>query len=139
MKSEFVGYDKHDSGNTVESRGQTGFQSPCNDYIEEVISLDRMFVRDAASTFFARMTGQAMIGDGIEPGDVLMIDKAGRVDNGCIVLCYYEGEFQVRRIEKSTDRVTLLSSNPKYPAKVFQPGEDLLVWGVVTSVHRKVK
>ncbi len=139
MEKEFIGYKTTGGGNTVESRGQTGFQSPCNDYTEEVISLDRVFVRDAASTFFARMSGEAMSGDKIGEGDILMIDKARKPQDGNIVLCYYDGGFHVRRIRYGADAVELLPSNPRYSARIFGEGEELMVWGVITSVHRNIR
>jgi len=126
------------SDNTVKSRGQTGFQSPCNDYLENAIDLNELFVKDKACTFFARAENDSMIGDGILPGSILLVDKSVVPYNGCIALCWYDGEFYVRRLKFGVGEVRLLCSNPKYKIKVFEEGEELIIWGVVRSVHKKV-
>lgn len=126
------------SDTTVKSRGQTGFQSPCNDYLESAIDLNVQFVKDKACTFFAKATDDSMIGDGILPGSLLLVDKSVIPSDGCIALCYYEGEFHVRRLKFGLGQVTLLSSNDKFKLRVMQDGDELVIWGVVLSIHRKV-
>ena len=126
------------SDNTVKSKGQTGFQSPCNDYLENAIDLNVQFIKDKACTFFAKATDDSMIGDGILPGSLLLVDKSVIPHDGCIALCYYEGEFHVRRLKFGLGQVSLLTSNEKFKLRVMQDGDELVIWGVVRSIHRKV-
>ena len=55
---------------------QAGFPSPAQDYISEYIDLNREIVRHPASTFYGKVSGDSMIDEGIDPGDLLVIDRS---------------------------------------------------------------
>ena len=56
-----------------------------------------------------------------------------------IVIAVVDGEFTVKRLYKRGNRIKLLAENPDYPAIEFKDGQELQIWGVVTSViHRMV-
>ena len=44
---------------------QAGFPSPAQDYISQSIDLNRELIEHPASTFYARVTGDSMSGEGI--------------------------------------------------------------------------
>ena len=46
-----------------------GFPSPADDFKEYKISLDKTLVRNKEATFYARVSGQSMIGAGLDDGD----------------------------------------------------------------------
>lgn len=117
-----------------------GFPSPADDYIEKAIDLNKEFVKDSACTFFARGTGDSMIGDHIMPGDLLLVDKSVRPFHNCIALCYIDGEFTCKRLlfDDETRTVTLMPSNKKFKPIVVGEGDNLIVWGVVRSIHREL-
>ena len=53
-----------------------GFPSPADDFKEIRISLDREFVKNKEATFYARVSGDSMIGAGLDDGDLLVIDRS---------------------------------------------------------------
>ena len=57
-----------------------GFPSPADDYVEARIDLNLELIPRPLSTFFMRVSGDAMRGDGIVDGDLLVIDRS--VDPG---------------------------------------------------------
>ncbi len=53
-----------------------GFPSPADDFKETRISLDRELVKNKEATFYARVSGDSMIGAGLDDGDLLIIDRS---------------------------------------------------------------
>lgn len=116
-----------------------GFPSPAEDIPGTALDINRLVVKNPASTFFARVSGDSMEGDGIRDGDILVIDKSEEPHDGAIAVCFINGEFTVKRLSIHDDgSVTLLPSNPKYRAITIRVGDDLTVWGIVRYVIKKV-
>ena len=81
-----------------------GFPSPADDFKETRISLDRELVKNKEATFYARVSGDSMVGAGLEDGDLLVIDRSKNPENGKIAVCLVDGEFTVKRIKKEKVR-----------------------------------
>lgn len=114
-----------------------GFPSPAQDYIEQSIDLNRQLVSHPASTFFARVVGDSMVGRGIEEGDILVVDKSLEARDGDLVVCYLDGEFALKELRVTPDGVHLLAANPKYPAIDVNTDLPFEVWGVVTYTIKR--
>ena len=54
---------------------RAGFPSPAQDYMEQAIDLNKELIKHPASTFYGRVVGDSMKDEGIEEGDILVIDK----------------------------------------------------------------
>jgi len=80
-----------------------GFPSPADDFKETRISLDRELVKNKEATFYARVSGDSMIGAGLDDGDLLVIDRSKNPENGKIAICLVDGEFTVKRIKKGKE------------------------------------
>ncbi|WP_298287108.1 translesion error-prone DNA polymerase V autoproteolytic subunit [uncultured Lutibacter sp.] len=115
-----------------------GFPSPAEDFQEVRISLDKELVKNEAATFYARARGNSMIDAHIEDGDLLVIDRSIEARNDKIAICMIDGEFTVKRLKVDSDCIYLLAENKNYkPIKVTEENE-LIVWGIVTYVIKKV-
>ena len=88
------------------------------------------------SVFFCRAEGWSMRDDGIHDGDVLVVDRAITPTTGMIVVAAVCGELTVKRFVQRGQRPMLLAANPEYAAIELREGEELHVWGVVTSSVR---
>ena len=77
-----------------------GFPSPADDFKENRISLDRELIKNKEATFYARVSGDSMVGEGLDDGDMLVIDRSLNPENGKIAVCLVDGEFTVKRIKK---------------------------------------
>ncbi|MFM7311940.1 MAG: LexA family protein, partial [Cyanobium sp.] len=53
-----------------------GFPSPADDYIDSGIDLNEALIRHPSSTFFLRVSGDSMVGAGIQDGDLLVVDRS---------------------------------------------------------------
>ena len=56
-----------------------------------------------------------------------------------IVIAVIDGEFTVKRLYKRAGKIKLLAENPDYPPIELQDGQELQVWGVVTSVIHSLR
>ena len=91
-----------------------GFPSPADDFKETRISLDRELVKNKEATFYARVSGDSMVGAGLDDGDLLVIDRSLNPENGKIAVCLVDGEFTVKRIKKEKNKLYLMPENKKY-------------------------
>jgi DNA polymerase V len=114
-----------------------GFPSPADDYVEAVIDLNAALMPRPSSTFLMRVDGDAMRGDGIHHGDLLVVDRSIGPRSGSTVVAVHEGRFLLRRLEGTPSRWRLVATDAATPA-IALCGEDpdLLIWGVVIhAVH----
>ena len=115
-----------------------GFPSPADDFKEIRISLDKELVKNKEATFYARVDGDSMIGAGLEDGDLLVIDRSLNPENGKIAVCLIDGEFTVKRIKKEKNKLYLMPENKKYEPIELKEENELIIWGVVEYVIKKV-
>lgn len=111
---------------------QAGFPSPAQDYISETVDLNCELVPHPAATFYGRVTGDSMIEEGIEEGDMLVIDRSLEPENGDLCVCCLDGDFTLKRIRIEKNRVWLIPSNETFDPILVTPENNFTVWGVVT-------
>jgi DNA polymerase V len=113
-----------------------GFPSPAEDYLESPLDLTEFLIDNKAATFLTRVDGDSMKDAGILDGDLLVVDRAAKPVNGCVVVVAVNGEYTVKRLRRGPDCVWLEPANPKYQTLCVSVGEDLHVFGVVKhSIH----
>ncbi len=110
-----------------------GFPSPADDYIDQRISLDQHLIPHRESTFFVRAVGNSMIDAGIFDGDLLVVDKSIEPVHGHIVIAVIDGELTVKRLIQQNGETILRPANARFKDIVLKEGQELSVWGVVTS------
>ena len=101
------------------------------------IDLNRLLVRHPASTFYSRVAGNSLRDVGIDKGDVVVIDKSLEYCNKDIAVCYLNGGFTLKFIEKNENGIWLTSANPEFKRIKIEQEDDLRLWGVVTSNIKK--
>lgn len=116
-----------------------GFPSPADDYIEGRLSLDEHLIQHKDATFFVRAKGNSMIEAGISDGSILVVDKSLKPAIGDIVVAVVEGDFTVKYLGKRGDSVVLKPANARYKEIEFKDGQELEIWGVVTSTVKKFR
>jgi DNA polymerase V len=91
--------------------GPSGFPSPADDYVEARIDLNVVLIPRPLATFLLRVSGEAMRGDGIGDGDLLVIDRSLQARPGLVVVAVHEGVFLLRRLQRRGDRLWLVASD----------------------------
>ena len=115
-----------------------GFPSPANDFKETRISLDKELVKNKEATFYARISGDSMVGAGLDDGDLIVIDRSLYPESGKIAVCLVDGEFTVKRIKKEKNKLYLMPENTKYKPVEIKEENELIIWGIVEYVIKKV-
>ena len=116
------------------SRVQAGFPSPADDHLEDTLDLNTHLIQHQEATFFVKAQGDSMIGAGIHQGDILIVDKSLTPKSGKIVIAVVDGEFTVKRLHKYKGNITLKAENPEFKDIKIRGTDELIIWGVVTSV-----
>tara|TARA_Y100000768_G_scaffold303546_1_gene237451 strand:+ start:253 stop:684 length:432 start_codon:yes stop_codon:yes gene_type:complete len=143
MKKERLSFLKPKKSNQIgqwliEQGISAGFPSPADDFKEIRLSLDNELVKNKDATFYARVSGESMIGAGLDDGDLLVIDRSLNPTNGKIAVCFIEGEFTVKRIKKEKDKLYLMPENKIYKPIELKGDDELIIWGIVIYVIKKV-
>lgn len=79
-----------------------------------------------------------MLGAGIHPNDILVVDRSIEPTPGKIVICALNGELTVKRLECENEQWKLKAENPAYSDILIYEELELVVWGVVTNVIHAV-
>lgn len=121
-----------------------GFPSPAEQYQETPLDLNELLVKRPAATFFVKVQGDSMIGEGIRDGDLLVVDRSLRPASGDVIIACVDGDFTVKTLRvgkgeggKGKREVLLEPANPKFPVIKLKPGQELDYFGKVTAcIHR---
>ena len=114
------------------------FPSPAGDFKQERISLDKELIKNKEATFFARVSGESMINAGLEDGDLIVIDRSLEPTNNKIAVCFIDGEFTVKRLQVKKNKIWLKPENTNYKAIEVKEDNELIIWGIVTNVIKKL-
>jgi repressor LexA len=112
-----------------------GFPSPAEEELRDVISFDDYLITKQSKSFLLKVDGDSMIGAGIMPGDLVLVERGREPKTGDIVIAEVDGAWTMKYFHKKGKEVYLEAANPKYPR--ITPVSDLRLGGVVTAVVRK--
>ncbi|ART81131.1 translesion error-prone DNA polymerase V autoproteolytic subunit [Oceanisphaera avium] len=118
-------------------RASCGFPSPAQDYIEQSLDLNAYCIRHPAATYLVQASGDSMIGAGIYPGDLLIVDRSLEARHGQVVIASVNGEMTCKRLELRPC-VRLVAANPAYGAIAASEDINVEIFGVVTNLVRKL-
>jgi repressor LexA len=103
--------------------------------VEEILPLPVELVGDGP-VFLLEVKGDSMTGAGINPGDLVAVNKQPDARDGEIVAALIDGEeATVKRLRRRDGKVILESANPDYAPMVFEEGVELI--GKVVTVLRR--
>ena len=114
----------------------TGFPSPADNYLQGSLDLNEHLIYHREATFFFRAKGNGMASAGIFDKDLLIVDRSLSPVSGNIVIVVIDGELTVKRLITSEVSYTLTEDNPLSDIHPKE-GEELQIWGVVTSAIKK--
>lgn len=121
-----------------ETRVQAGFPSPAQGEYADSIDLNRELISNPAATFCARVIGNSMVDAGINEGDLLIIDRSITARDGCIAVCFVDGDFTVKRVNVRDDGIYLTPANASFPELYVSEESNFQVWGVVSHIVKRV-
>lgn len=114
-----------------------GFPSPAQDYVEQRLDLNHLLIAHPSSTYFIRVSGDSMIGAGINDGDMLVVDSALNAVHGDIIVAALSGEFTVKQLI-ITPSLSLRPMNPAYSVIPIADPDQFEIFGVVKHVIKTI-
>ena len=115
-----------------------GFPSPAEDFMDVALDLNKVLVHNPASTFFARVRGLSMIDDGVDDGDLLIIDKSAEPYDGCLAVCFVDGEFTLKKYRSMGDYALLMPANKDFQPIRVDENNQFAIWGIVKYLIKKM-
>lgn len=115
-----------------------GFPSPAEDFMDVALDLNKVLVHNPSSTFFARVKGFSMIDDGVDDGDLLIIDKSAEPYDGCLAVCFVDGEFTLKRYKSMGDYALLMPANKNFSPIRVDENNQFAIWGIVKYLIKKM-
>lgn len=122
----------------VNTANATGFGAAADDYMERGIDLNEQLIRNKPATFFMRVCGNSMINAGIYDGDIAIVDRSLKPQNGKIVIAVIDGEMLIRRYEKTLNSLRLIPETTNLSPIEVGEFSDFKIWGVVSCIIRNV-
>ena len=113
---------------------ECGFPSPARDFTEGTIDLNEELIPHPNATFIVRARGDSMVGSGIYPGDLLIVDRSIKPQNESIIIAVLDGELSVKILRLKNKQVNLSSSYKNYADVPVSEEMDFTIWGVCTNV-----
>ncbi len=114
---------------------KAGYPTPGEALADDSVDLYEYLLNLPGAIFSLIVKGDSMIEEGINEGDVVIVDKYRTPQNGDVVAACVDNEWTIKYYRKNNAGVHLVPANPNYPL-IFPKG-DLMIGGVVISVIRK--
>lgn len=115
-----------------------GYPSPAADFCETPLDLHAYLVKHRAATFIFDVCGDSMKNVGIFDGDKIVVDRAVEAKSGDIIVAILNGEHTVKRVHITPHGIELRPENHLYQTILLGEAEELIVFGVVVGVVRKL-
>lgn len=121
----------------LEGNVRAGFPSPAHDTQRDTLTIDEYLVERPSQTVLITVKGDSMIDAGIQPGDIVAVEKKPAANVGDIVVAIVDNEFTLKYLEREKGRFILRPANPAYP--IIRPTGSLEIFGVVVGLVRKYR
>ncbi|MEG1020968.1 MAG: S24 family peptidase [Myroides sp.] len=115
-----------------------GFPSPAEDFLNDRISLDELYLSKIESTFVNRVKGLSMYPDYHE-NDILILRSDYEPQHGDdVVVSINSSEYTLKRYDKINSKLVAL--NPEYANSVkINENDEVVILGVVDALVRDIK
>jgi len=114
---------------------KAGFPSDVAEELRDTINLDDYLVTRKDNTYMLEVDGNSMIDAHIADGDMVLVEKTNKANDGDIVISDVDGEFTMKYFRKSGDKVWLEPANKDF--KNIYPTTYLTITAIVKAVIRK--
>jgi repressor LexA len=114
---------------------EAGFPSPAEEELIDTMSLDQYLIENREATYILKVKGDSMLDAGIQPGDLVIVERTNAPRVGDIVIAEVDGQWTMKYLRKRGTMLYLAPANKKY--KPIVPKEELKIVAVVKAVVRK--
>lgn len=113
---------------------------PPDDEVEHrTLSIDKTLLKRPSKCFALRVSGESMVGAGIQDGDIIIIEQGAEPINGAILVVRVAGEgYTVKTLEiRKNGEFWLKPSNPIFKAVKITPEMQASIIGRVVLIIRE--
>ena len=114
---------------------EAGFPSAAEEELLDIMDFDEYLTPNKESSYLLKVKGDSMIEAGIQPGDMVIVERKASYKPGQIVVAMVDGEYTMKYLRKKGTGYFLEPANSKY--KAIYPKENFRVEAVVTAVVRR--
>ena len=119
------------------NRVPAGTPAEADDTTERQVTLTDILLHHPRETFLLRVTGDSMLGAGINDGDLLTVDRKLVAKDGDIVVATIDGQTTVKTLWHRADgSLVLQPQNDRHAAIEVAAESECTLLGVVTNVIR---
>jgi len=105
--------------------------------VREYLPLPARHLHEAEDeAFIIQVKGESMTGDGVLPGDYVVVVPTSEWKNGEMIVVIVDGEATVKRVWRDGKAIRLMSSNPAFPPRTLKQEDAPSVQGKVIGVIR---
>lgn len=122
-----------------ESNVPMGFAAAADDHMQKGVDLNEQLIGNRPATYFMRVMGNSMSDASIFNGDIVIVDRSIKAENGKVVIAVLDGEMLIRRFERKLNRLRLIPETAKLSPIDVSEFTDCQIWGVVTYVIHSLK
>ena len=90
--------------------------------------MKKVLVKQASATWCARVSCDSMIEEGIDDGDMLVVDKSIKPSDGKIVVSFIDGEFTLKRLAIKADGIWLCPAKSDYNPIKIEDENNFQIW-----------
>lgn len=114
-----------------------GWPSAAEEELSDTMTMDEFLIGNREATYMLTVSGDSMIDAGIQPGDIVLVERGRSPKAGDIVIAEIDSGWTMKYFRQDHNKMYLEAANKKYPP--FFPTEELNIAAVVTAVVRKYK
>jgi DNA polymerase V len=122
--------------NTRKIAVSTRFHSWADNDFSLALDLNELVVKHPAATFFIQVKDDTMTDQGVNPGDIVVVDRALSISNHRIIVARLEGQLIIKKVLLIQGQFFLVGNDHQQPVQIHAE-QDFEVWGVVTYIIRK--
>lgn len=116
---------------------EAGFPTPAEEDLAETLSLDNYLIGNKEATFMLRVSGESMIEAGIQPGDMVIVERRTDAKDGDIVVAFIDGGYTVKFLRKRNGKIWLEPANTRFEPIIPAENDELQIMAIVKAVIRK--
>lgn len=123
------------SGNLKKKADGTTIQPLKLDLEENHTDLNKLVSYKPDNSFLIRVSGDSMINAGISSGDIVLINKSAKANDGDIIMASVNDNLVIKRLKQCNGNgFMLMPENKAYESIKINPEDKFEICGVVTTV-----
>jgi repressor LexA len=107
---------------------------------KEVIAIPKSKIPSSSEIYALRVTGNSMIDENINSGDIILVKQQETAENGQKVVALIDNhEVTLKKYYQEKGKILLQPANKSMEPLIFRNGQDISIQGIVLDVIRDIR